>query len=432
MNIEVLRNQFNSSLDWMGMQIHHPTFKLQMVTIAFAIMMSLVITFILKRIFKENERQTTKRYRLLFKDWYAHLYRYLFPTLFIISLSVAEDINHLSASDAWLISLLQTLIMIYMIHQLLNAQIKSLPKRRLAQILLLPIIFFYFMGWLDEISLFLSGFTFTIGNITVSLNGFIKTALFGILLLWIGKASNLKGQSLIRSQKSLDSRSKELFSKIFEIGLYVLIFMLLLEVAGIDIKTLALFGGALGLGLGFGLQSIASNFISGIIILLDRSLSVGDYIELESGQKGIVRELNMRSATIETFEGKDVLVPNEKFISSTFTNWTHQNLKQRYSLELQVAYDTDLHFLFDLIRTTLISHPQVLSGEHSPKEEQPDAEISSFGDSGVNILIEFWMEGIDDGRNRVGADILLLLWDAFKTHKITIPFPQREVKVFNS
>ena len=139
----------------------------------------------------------------------------------------------------------------------------------------------------------------------------------------------------------------------------------------------------------------------------------------------------MRSTTLETFDGKDIMVPNEQFITSSFTNWTHKNTKQRYSIEFQVAYKTDLHFLFELIRKIVAAHPKVISGDDIPIEERPDAEIAGFGDSGVDILVEFWMEGIDDGENRVGADLLLLLWDAFHENDIEIPFPQREVKILD-
>jgi small-conductance mechanosensitive channel len=156
---------------------------------------------------------------------------------------------------------------------------------------------------------------------------------------------------------------------------------------------------------------------------------VGDYIELADGRTGIIRELKMRSTTLETFDGKDIMVPNESFITSSFINWTHKNKKQRYDLEFSVAYNTDLPALFALIRQVVASHPQVLSGAELPIEEQPDAEIKAFGDSGIEILVEFWMEAIDDGRHRVRADLLLMIWQALKEHQIEIPFPQREVRI---
>ena len=140
----------------------------------------------------------------------------------------------------------------------------------------------------------------------------------------------------------------------------------------------------------------------------------------------------MRYGIIQTFDGKDILVPNEKFITSTYVNWTHQDTKQRYPLELQVAYSTDLKLLFNNIRKICEEHPKVLSGEHLPIEERPDAEIASFGDNGINILVEFWMEGVDDGENRVGADLLYSIWESIQENNMQIPFPQREVRIINA
>jgi small-conductance mechanosensitive channel len=202
-----------------------------------------------------------------------------------------------------------------------------------------------------------------------------------------------------------------------------------LQVAGIDLTALVVFGGAIGVGLGFGLQQIASNFISGIIILLDRSIAIGDYIELEDGRAGTLRELTMRSATLETYDGKDIMVPNERFITTAFTNWTHNNKKQRYPIVLEVAYGSDLDKLFPLLRDVVSSHPRVLSGEDYPIEERPDAEIQAFNANGIEILIEFWMGDIDDGKNRVGGDLLYMIYQALMENGFVIPFPQREVVI---
>jgi small-conductance mechanosensitive channel len=134
---------------------------------------------------------------------------------------------------------------------------------------------------------------------------------------------------------------------------------------------------------------------------------------------------------LETFDGRDIVVPNEKFINGNVINWTHKDDKQRYSLNFQVAYRTDLDQLFELVREVCRKHPKVLSGPDYPVEEQPDAEIQSFDDSGITILVEFWMRGIDDGKNRVGADLLHAIWRTLCEHGIEIPFPQREVRLLN-
>lgn len=141
---------------------------------------------------------------------------------------------------------------------------------------------------------------------------------------------------------------REVNAKLFEVGLYALIF-LLLNVMGIDLTGLAVLGGALGVGLGFGLQQIASNFISGIVILLDRSITIGNYILVEDGRSGTLRELSMRSATLETFDSKDIMVPNERFMTTAFTNWMHNNKKKHCALSFQVAYKTDLEAMFPII-----------------------------------------------------------------------------------
>jgi small-conductance mechanosensitive channel len=180
-----------------------------------------------------------------------------------------------------------------------------------------------------------------------------------------------------------------------------------------------------------GLQSIASNFISGIIILLDRSLTIGDYVELETGQTGFVREFRMRYTVLETYDGKDILVPNEAFISNLLINWSHKDPKQRYRVDFSVPYATNIREMVEFIKVAVAEHPKVLSGDDLPFEEQPDCEIDSFGDSGVNMFVEFWMEGIDDGKNRVGGDLLLTIFETLKENGIEIPFPQREVRILN-
>lgn len=292
-----------------------------------------------------------------------------------------------------------------------------------------PILLLHFVGLLDRLVAVLESIGFTVGNIQVSLYGLLRVLLFGSLLFWLGRVSSTTGKSLIRRQERLDFRTREVAAKMLEVAIVVTVSLLLLQVMGVNLTALAVFSGAVGVGLGFGLQAIASNFISGVIILLDRSISEGDFIELEDGRSGIVRELKMRSTTLETFDGRDIMVPNEKFITASFTNWTHKNRRQRYRVDFSVAYHSDIRRLVDLIKRVVVSHPQVLSGDDLPIEERPDCEIAGFGDSGINMFVEFWMEGIDDGKNRVGGDLLLMILEALREHGYEIPFPQREVRV---
>lgn len=359
----------------------------------------------------------------------SRTHRLLLPALAAIGLSIAASISAETVGTAWLVRAAQGAALIVLIFSIAGHFIKNEKVALYLKWIGIPVALLYAAGLLDNLIAHLDSISLEIGNIKISLYAVVRTVLLAVLLFWAGRAWNTTGQRVIRTQAMLDVGTREVIAKLFEICIYVLIFLLLINVMGVNLTTLAVFGGALGVGLGFGLQQIASNFISGIIILLDRSITIGDYIELEDGRTGTLRELTLRSATLETYDGKDIMVPNERFITTAFVNWTHNNNKQRYPLHFQVAYGTDLDRMFEIVRDVVSSHPKVLSGDDLPIAERPDAEIESFGDSGINILVEFWMEGIDDGDHRVGGDLLLMIWTALKANGIQIPFPQREIKI---
>ena len=355
----------------------------------------------------------------------------IFPVLAIVLLKVTSTVGQTLLPEAWLLNAAVILAIMLFTYSLANNFIDSVAFAGFIKWVGLPLLFLFLIGVLPIVVETLEGMAINIGNIEISAYGVSRVVIFGGLLFWLGRASNTFGQDIIRSHKSLDVSTKEVFAKLFEVALFCIIFLLLLNIMGVNLTALAVFGGALGVGLGLGLQSIASNFISGIIILLDRSLTVGDYVELEDGQKGIVRQFKMRYAVLETFDGKDILVPNEKFISSLLINWTHKDPKQRYRIDFSVAYKTDIRAMVEIIKDAVSQHPQVIAGDDVPFEERPDCEIDSFGDSGVNMFVEFWMEGVDDGKNRVGGDLLLMVFETLREHGIEIPFPQREVRVLN-
>ncbi len=353
----------------------------------------------------------------------------LFPIFAILLLRISLEFSQLFIEDGWVIKVAFAIGILLLFNSFISLVITNPLVATAFRWIGMPIIIFYGVGVLDDIINVLESMSIELGNIHLSAYGLARTLIFGSLLFWLGRISNATGQTIIRKQQSLDFRTREIVAKVFEVALFFIVVLLILQLMGINLTTLAVFGGAVGVGLGFGLQAIASNFISGIIIIFDRSISVGDYIEMEDGLTGTVTELNMRSTTLETFDGKDIVVPNEKFISGSFTNWTHKNTKQRYRVDFSVAYKTDIRSMVELIKTAVASHPQVLSGPTVPFEERPDCEIDSFGDSGVNMFVEFWMEGIDDGRNRVGGDLLLIIFETLRENDIEIPFPQRDIRV---
>jgi small-conductance mechanosensitive channel len=412
-------------LDW----VSSPVFYSELTIVAGALLAAYTFSIALKKHTQIFRTEPTSGHAIALRKKLFGLGSLIFPLFSIVALSIALGMSEMLFEDVALVRAAQGLAILIMLYSVVTKYINQPLIKLVFRWGLLPIVALHIFGVLDDVSSLLDLVHVEIGNIRISANGVLRVVIFGSLLFWFGRASNNLGKQLIRAQESLDLGTREVFAKLFEVGLYLCVFILLLQVMGVNLTALAVFGGALGVGLGIGLQAIASNFISGVIILLDRSIAVGDFIELEDGRVGTIRELNMRSTLLETFDGKDIMVPNEQFITSSFVNWTHKDKRQRYSLNFSVAYKTDISAMVPLIREAVAGHPKVLSGSDLPFEFQPDCEICGFGDSGVEMLVEWWMEGIDDGENRVGGDLLLTIFELLREHKIEIPFPQREVKI---
>ncbi len=401
-----------------------PKFYAQGTAIVIAVVIALILSLLLlKRVvlFRDEPHDGAL---LTIRRGVFSLRKLLFPALCVIFLAIATEISLTLVEQSWLVKIAQGLSVIFLMYSVITRFIKNAFINGLFCWIGIPVAILHVFGWLDDTTLFLDSVALELGNIRLSAYALARALIFGSILFWLGRISNNAGQNVIRNNESLDIRTKELFAKLFEIVLFIAVGLLLLQIVGLDLTALAVFGGALGVGLGFGLQQIASNFISGIIILLDRSLAVGDFIELEDGKTGILLELNMRSSTLKTFDGKIVVVPNEQFITTAFTNWTHQDSRQRYEFEFSVSYESDIEKVPEVIIAAISEHPQVLQ-----QPELPDCEIRDFADSGVVFGVEYWIDGIDDGENRVDADLKMIIWKTLKQHQIKMPYPQREVRI---
>jgi small-conductance mechanosensitive channel len=430
-DIESLKGQFEEALAAIVEWASGPQLYAQIGLILVAIILAYSIAALLKKYSPILREAPTAGPWLPLKRIIHQAGFVLFPLLVIFFLGAAVELSDLAVKQSWLVRIGQSLGVVFLLYSIVVRHIRYPFVDVVLKWVLIPVAVLHVFGWLDDVIVYLDAIDLELGNIRISAYGLLRAIVFGTILFWLGRVSNRAGQRMIRRQEAIDIGTREVFAKLFQVVLFAVLFILLLQIMGINLTALAVFGGALGVGLGFGLQAIASNFISGIILLLDRSLKVGDYIQLDDGTAGTIREMNMRSTLLETYDGKDVMVPNEQFITTRFVNWTHNNKKQRYSIEFQVAYKTDIPEMLDIVKQVVRSHPQVINEPDTPIEELADAEIAGFGDSGIDILVEFWMEGIDDGVNRVGADLLLMIWQALKDNGIEIPFPQREVSILN-
>jgi len=325
----------------------------------------------------------------------------------------------------WLVKLAQGLAVVFLLYSVIKTFIPNEMLQKIANWILIPIALLMVFGYFDNLTAFLKGTELMrMGDTPITLMTVIQLGIFGALFFKLGGIANDKGQKAIRSQESLDSSTREVVSKIFQIILFGIIFILVMGAAKVPLSGLVVIFSALSLGIGLGLQPVAANFVSGMIILFDRTVRVGDFVSLEDGREGFVEAINMRSTTVETTDGKDIMVPNTTFIENTYENWTHKDPRQRYEVYFTVAYDTDIDTLEDIIIPVFTNHPSVLDAP-----EEPDLELRAFGPSGIDFAVEFWCSGIDDGPNKFTSDLNFAIWRVLRDNNITIPLPQNEVRI---
>ena len=346
------------------------------------------------------------------------------PLLNIGLLALAAMALKSALGQDWLVKLAQGLAVVFLIYSAIKQFAPNELTKKLGLWVGIPLALLVVFGYLDNLLSGLDAIALGGGENAFSVLTLIKLALFGSAFFWLGNFSNKKGQTAIRSQESLDSGVREIIAKFLQIAIFGAAAVMAMSAAGIGLGGLVVIFSALSLGIGLGLQPIAANFVSGLIILFDRSVRIGDFVSLPDGQEGFVDAINMRSTTVETTDGKDIMVPNTTFTEDLYENWTHKDPRQRYEVHFSVAYDTDIDKLEKIIIPVFEKHPQVLS-----EPEEPDLELREFGDNGIKFAVEFWCSGIDDGPNKFTSDLNFEVWRVPKKNNIQMPLPQREVRM---
>jgi small-conductance mechanosensitive channel len=299
-------------------------------------------------------------------------------------------------------------------------------ENRLALIIWLAIAAEY-LGWLDPIISTLDSIGMAAGKSRITLWSVLKLlftlTLFVLVAAWISRwvERRLKKMSTLAPSTRIGMAK---FANAFLIGLSILMG---LNAAGVDLTALTVLTGAIGLGLGFGLQSIAANFVSGFVLLMDRSIKPGDVISL-SGQSGTstenfgwVQELRGRYVVVRDRDGVEMLVPNQQLISNAVINWSYTDPRIRLKLPIRVSYRDDPELALQILLTACEGQARVLS------DPAPVSRLMHFSDSGIELELRFWISDPQEGVNNVRSEVNRAIWRLFKQHKITIPVAQREI-----
>jgi len=266
---------------------------------------------------------------------------------------------------------------------------------------------------------FLDSLAFTSGNLRISVLIITKAVIIFSILFWLaGKISRIVSNRIDKSD-GLTPSVKVLLTKLAKFLIFTSAVLFTLSAVGVDLSAFAFLGGAIGVGLGFGLQKIVSNFISGIIILADKSIKPGDVVEIGSVY-GWVKKLDTRFVSVVTRSGKEYLIPNEDFITKEVINWSYSDELVRVSAEVGVSYSSDLRLVEELILKAAEEKRRILS---SP---EPNCLLMGFGDSSVNFELRFWINDPRNGIQNIRSEVLFSIWDNFEEHGIEIPFPQRD------
>ncbi|MEC7962488.1 MAG: mechanosensitive ion channel domain-containing protein [Pseudomonadota bacterium] len=348
----------------------------------------------------------------------------LLPLLAYVFTGIGESVVRSLFDSGAVIAFGKRLFLFIAVRAMVRDIIKDPLFGLLGRYVLLPIAALYALGLLDFATAWLDGAVVPLGNLSFSLLALLRFVIIGGIIFWLGRWSNDQSATLIHKQEAMRPATRQLAVKAAEIGIFGVAFLIFLNIMGIPLTSLAVLTGAIGVGLGFGLQKIASNFISGVILLLEGQATVGDYVELDGGEAGTIVKMTARAAILETYDGRWIVVPNEDFITTRVVNYSDQGSANRYEAPFSVSYDTDINKVPEIIEAAVAKLDFVLDDP-----DGPDCELRGFGDSGIDFAVEFWVNGIDDGRNKYTPKVLFAVWNALKDAGIEIPYPHRVVEI---
>jgi small-conductance mechanosensitive channel len=283
------------------------------------------------------------------------------------------------------------------------------------------------LGWLDVIEAGLNGISLVPGKFSLwaLLKGLVVVTAFVVVASLIARA--IERHVMRLDQLAVSTRvgvSKFTYFLLVALGV-----LLGINAAGVDVTTLNVLTGAIGIGLGFGLQSVASNFVSGFVLLMDKSIKPGDVISFtthggaSAGNFGWVQELRGRYVVVRDRDGVDTLVPNQNLITSSFINWSYSDQHVRLKLPVMVSYDDDPEVALKLLVEATENHPRIL------RDPQPVSRLISFEDNGMRLEIRFWIADPVNGVNNVRSDVNRAIWRIFRAHGVKIPVPQQETRL---
>ncbi len=348
----------------------------------------------------------------------------LTPLIFLVLLwlGIAVLLQSTWPSRSYLLSVVASLLTAWVVIRLVTTFVRNPALAKLLAFCAWTIAALNILDLLDPTVALLDSLAVTFGELRISLLTVVKGLLTLALLLWAAAATSRFLERRISRVPDLTPSVQVLVGKLLKITLITLAVVIALNSVGIDLTALALFSGAIGVGIGFGLQKVVSNLISGVILLLDKSIKPGDVIEL--GETfGWISSLGARYVSVVTRDGKEYLIPNEDLITQRVVNWSFTSELVRMEVQFGVSYNSDPH------EVRRIASEAATKPERVAKGTAPVCHLVGFGESSLDFVLRFWISDPQEGVMNVKGQVLLALWDALKENGIEIPYPHRHLLV---
>ncbi len=396
---------------------------------AVIMLVSFGLAFLIARITKPRLNDLINKLSIPFRlteILYSGL-KLIFPLIAMIFIFIGSKIAGPAGLDlnvTFTLALVKVLLA-WIVIKAISQFIEQRFARNVIALTVLALVALSIFGVMDQTMTLLDSIGFSIGEFRLSALTVAK-GILGIFILLYGALflANLLDKR-ISSSRSLTPSSRVLISKIARVTLIVSALLIGITSAGIDLSLFAVFSGAVGLGVGFGLQKVISNLFSGVLLLLDQSIKPGDIIEIDQ-TFGWVNHMGARYTELVTRDNKSYLVPNEEFITQQVINWSHGNTLVRVETQFGVHHDSNPHEVKRLAVEAASKPDRVVD---SPI---PMCHLVEFGDSSLNFVLRYWIKDAEKGITNTKGDVMLSIWDAFKENDIKIPYPHREVFMHKS
>ena len=412
-----------ANLDWNNWRDFwlDPSIRLQ-----FGILVGLVLlVFILSKITKplfESLAEGAKENEFKALIW-NNISRMVAPLYLLSSCLLAVAlVERFSISSQELIRPFTSAAGAWATYRMISGFIKSRAWLRLIAVLAFSLAALHSFGLLETTVDLLNLLAFNVGDRRISILDILNGGVILLVLLWISSLLGSSGEKKIKKLPHLPPSLQVLLTKILRVILVFVSFAIALSTIGLDLSSFAILGGAIGVGIGFGLQKVVSNLVSGLILLLDRSIKPGDVIEIE-GTYGWINSLRARYASVITRDGKEHLIPNEDLITNRVINWSFSDRNVRVRVPIGISYNADPRHAISLCLDAARSSSRTL------QIPEPKCLMIGFGDNSVDLELRFWIDDPSNGVGNVRSEVFLAIWDRFQKEGIEIPFPQRDIHI---